>query len=34
VAEAAAVLAAGGGRLLLPKRARGQVTIAVAEARP
>jgi cobalt-precorrin 5A hydrolase/precorrin-3B C17-methyltransferase len=34
VAEAAAVLASAGGRLLLPKRACGAVTVAVAEAAP
>jgi precorrin-4 C11-methyltransferase/precorrin-2 C(20)-methyltransferase len=34
VAEAAAILAAGGGRLVVPKRASGSVTVAVAEAAP
>lgn len=33
VAEAAAISAAGSGRLVLPKLVRGQVTVAIAEAR-
>ena len=33
VAEAAALSAAGSGRLLLPKLVRGQVTVAIAQAR-
>ena len=32
VAEAAAISAAGNGRLLLPKLVRGRVTVAIAEA--